>query len=190
MELAEAESFAWIGPITIVFQLSNFRSIDIMVRLADGGARPLQPISLLTPKDIRFESKAIQSAILDRLPPEHGNLLTSQVIEGAINAPMEGHYVVDAVGQRFPVKDITFTYVIELEVTERPITLHYYAGESAALEIASGQFDFLGGNSMIALVKSGDGIMGYILSKGGSDHRVRVGDLPERRLAGTPIALA
>ena len=188
MEVAEAESFAWIGPVTILFQFSNFRSIDIMVRVAEGRARPLHPISLYTPKDIRFEGEAIQSAILDRLPAEYRNLLTSQVIEGAITAAMEGYYVVDAMGQLFPVKDITFTYVIDLEVTERAITLHHYAGESAALEIASGQFDFPGGNSTIALVKSGDGIMGYILSKGGSDHRVRVGDLPERRLAGTPVA--
>jgi hypothetical protein len=188
MELAEAERFAWIGSVTIVFQFSNCRSIDIMLRVAEGGARPLHPVSLYTSKDICFEGEAIQSAIMDRLPAKHRNLLISQVIEGAITASMEGYYVVDAMGQHFPVKDITFTYVIELEVTERAIMLHHYAGETAALEIASGQFDFPGGNSTIAMVKSGDGITGYILSNGGFEHRVRVGDLPERRLARTPVA--
>jgi hypothetical protein len=188
MTLAEAERFAWIGSVTVIFQFSNFRSIGLMVRVAESAGGPSHPITLHTPEDKPFEGKAIQSAIIDRLPPEHRRLAISQVIEGEVTTPMEGYYVVDAMGQRFPVKDTTFTYVIDLKVAERPITLHHYVGESEALEIASGEFDFPGGNSTIALVKSGDGIMGYVLSKGGSDHRVSVGDLPERRLVGRPVA--
>jgi hypothetical protein len=80
------------------------------------------------------------------------------------------------------VKDITFIYVLEIEVTERPITLHYYAGESTALEIASGQITFSSGQSTLAFVKSKDGVMGYVVSTGALDHRVKIGNLPERRL--------
>jgi hypothetical protein len=95
---------------------------------------------------------------------------------------MEGFYVIDALSERFQVKDITFTYALEIEIAERQITLHRYAGESAALEIASGQVTFSSAQSTLALVKSKDGVVGYVVSTGGSNHQVKIGNLPERRL--------
>ncbi len=36
------------------------------------------------------------------------------------------------------------------------------------------------GAAAVAFVKSDEGVVGYILSKGSSDYRIRIGDLPER----------
>lgn len=182
MELAEAESFEWIGTVTIVGQFHNFTAIEACVRVVENGRKVANPSTVYAPDGLPYTGEGIQSLIVDKLPPEARNPTIRQTLNGQIVAPMEGFYVIDALSQRFQVKDITFTYALEIEVTERPITLHYYAGESAALEIASGQIAFSSGQSTLAFVKSKDGVMGYVVSTGGLNHRVKIGNLPERRL--------
>jgi hypothetical protein len=182
MDLAEAESFEWIRTVTIVGQFHNFTTIDACVRVVENGQKVANPSTVYTPDGLPYTGEGVQSLIVDKLPPEARNPTIRQTLNGQIVAPMEGFYVIDALSQRFQVKDITFIYVLEIEVTERPITLHYYAGESTALEIASGQITFSSGQSTLAFVKSKDGVMGYVVSTGALDHRVKIGNLPERRL--------
>ncbi|MGY4414930.1 hypothetical protein ACVWW4_006666 [Bradyrhizobium sp. LB7.1] len=182
MELAEAESFEWIRTVTIVGQFHNFTAIEARVRVLQDGRKLTNPSTVYMPDDLPYTGEGIQSLIMDKLPPEARNPTSRQTLNGQIVAPMEGFYVIDALSQRFHVKDITFTYALEIEVTERPITLHYYAGESAALQIASGQITFSGGQSTLAFVKSKDGVVGYVVSTGGVNHSVKIGNLPERRL--------
>jgi hypothetical protein len=184
MELAEAESFAWIGVVTIIFQFANFRSIDCSVHLQEEAGKTTYPISLHAADGAPSSEESIRSLILDRLPPEARPETGKQVFNGMAVVPMEGCYIIDAVGKRFAVRDITLTYELETEVKERPVTLHHYAGEEAVLEVASGQCDFPGCDSTFALVKSGDDVKGYVLSRGGAEHRFKIGDLPERRLPG------
>jgi hypothetical protein len=182
MELAEAESFEWIGTVTIVGHFHNFTAIEARVRVVENGRKVANPSTVYTPDGLPYTGEAIQSLIMDKLPPEACNPTIRKTLNGQIVAPMEGFYVTDALSQRFQVKDITFTYALEIELTERPITLHYYAGESAALEIASGQITFSSGQSTLVFVKSMDGVVGYVVSTGGFNHRVKIGNLPERRL--------
>ncbi|MGY4253618.1 hypothetical protein ACVI1L_000686 [Bradyrhizobium sp. USDA 4516] len=182
MELAEAESFEWIRTVTIVGLFHNFTAIEGRVRVMESEQKVANPSTVYTPDGTPYTGEGIQSLIMDKLPPEARNRNIRQTLNGQIVAPMEGFYVIDALGQRFQVKDITFTYALEIEVTERPITLHCYAGESTALEIASGQISFACGQSTLAFVKSKDGVMGYVVSTGGLNHRVKIGDLPERCL--------
>ncbi|TPJ59164.1 restriction endonuclease [Mesorhizobium sp. B2-6-1] len=180
MDLAEAESFEWIGTVTIVGQFYNFTAIGACVGVVENGRKVTKPSAVYTSDGLPYPGEGIQSLIMDKLPPEARNP-TRQTLNSQIVAPMDGLYVIDALGQRFQVKDITCTYALEIEVTERPITFHYYAGESAALEIASGQITFPSGQSTLAFIKSKDGIMGYLVSTGALDHRVKIGNLPERR---------
>jgi hypothetical protein len=182
MDLAEAESFEWIRTVTIVGQFHNFTTIDACVRVVENGQKVANPSTVYTPDGLPYTGEGVQSLIVDKLPPEARNPTIRQTLNGQIVTPMEGFYVIDALSQRFQVKDITFIYVLEIEVTERPITLHYYGGESTALEIASGQITFSSGQSTLAFVKSKDGVMGYVVSTGALDHRVKIGNLPERRL--------
>lgn len=182
MELAEAESFEWIGTATIVGQFHNFTAIEACVRLVENGRKVTNPSIVYTSDGLPYTGEDIQSLIMDKLPPNARHSNIRQTLNGQIVAPMEGFYVIDAQGQRFQGKDITFTYALEIEVTECPITLHNYAGESAAPEIASGQITFSSGQSTLAFVKSKDGVVGYVVSTGGGNHRVKIGNLPERRL--------
>lgn len=186
MELAEAESFEWIGTVTIVGQFHNLTALEAYVRVVENGRTVANPSTVYRPDGSPFTGEGIQSLIMDKLPPDTRNSTISQTLNGQFVAPTEGFYVVDALGQRFQVKEITFTYALEIEITERPITLHYYAGESAALEIASGQITFAGGQSTLAFVKSKDGVMGYVASTGALEHRVKISDLPERRFDAPP----
>ncbi|MER9203462.1 restriction endonuclease [Mesorhizobium sp. M0933] len=181
MDLAEAESFEWIGTVTIVGQFHNFTAIEACVGVVENGRKVTNPSAIYTSDGLPYTGEGIQSLIMDKLSPEARNPTTRQTLNGQIVAPMEELYVIDALGQRFQAKDITCTYALEIEVTERPITLHYYAGESAALEIASGQITFSSGQSTLAFVKSKDGVVGYLVSTGALDHRVKIGNLPERR---------
>lgn len=182
MELADAESFKWIGTVTIVGQFHNFTAIEARVRVVENGRKVTNPSTVYTPDGLPYTGEDAQSLITDKLPPEARNPTASQTFSGQIVVPREGFYVIDALSERFQVKDIKFNYALEIEVAERQITLHNYAGESAALEIASGQVTFSSAQSTLAFVKSKDGVVGYVISTGGSNHRVQIGDLPERHL--------
>jgi len=183
MELAEAEAFEWIGIVTIVgqFYFYNLTAIEGYVRVEENGRTVENPSTVYSSDGSLYTGEGIQSLIMDKLPQDARNSTISQTLNGQIVAQVTGFYVIDALGQRFKVKDITFTYTLEIEVTERPVTLHNYAGESVAWEIASGQMIFSGGQSTLAFVKSKDGVVGYVSSTGALEHRVKIGDLPERR---------
>ncbi|AZV19252.1 restriction endonuclease [Mesorhizobium sp. M7A.F.Ce.TU.012.03.2.1] len=182
MDLAEAESFEWIGTVTIVGQFHNFIAIEACVRVVQNGLRVANPPTVYTSDGSIYTGEGIQSLILDKLAPEDRKPAIRRTLNGKFVAPMVGFYVIDALGQHFQVEDITFSYVLEIETMERPIMLHWYAGESETLEIATGQITFSSGQSTLAFVKSKDGVVGYVASSGGMDHRVKIGDLPERRL--------
>lgn len=182
MELADAESFEWIGTVTIIGQFYNFTAVEGRVRVVEDGRKVTNPSTVYTPDGLPYTGEGIQSLIIDKLPSEVRKPTTRRTINSQIVIPMEGFFVIDNLSQRFQVKDITFTYALEIEVTERRITLHHYLGENAALEIASGQITFSGGQSTVAFVKSKDGVAGYVVSTGGLNHGVKIGDLPERRL--------
>ncbi|QQO33183.1 restriction endonuclease [Bradyrhizobium diazoefficiens] len=182
MELADADSFEWIGTVTIIGQFYNFTAVEGRVRVVEDGRKVTNPSTVYTPDGLPYTGEGIQSLIIDKLPSEVRKPTTRQTINSQIVIPMEGFFVIDNLSQRFQVKDITFTYALEIEVTERRITLHHYLGENAALEIASGQITFSGGQSTVAFVKSKDGVAGYVVSTGGLNHGVKIGDLPERRL--------
>lgn len=182
MELAEAESFEWIRTVNIVGRFHNFTAIEARVRVVEDGRKVADPSSIYTPDSSPFTGEYIQSLIVEELPPEVRNATAHQTFKGEIVVPMEGFYVVDALNERFQVKDIAFTYALEIEVTERQITLHFYAGESAALEIASAQVTFSSAQARLAFVKSKDGVTGYVVSTGAANHGVKIGNLPERRL--------
>jgi hypothetical protein len=182
MDLAEAESFEWIRTVTIIGQFYNFTAVDARVRVVEDERKVTNPSTVYTPDGLPYTGEGIQSLIIDKLPPEVRKPTKRQTVNGQVIVPMEGFFVIDSLTQRFQVKEIIFTYVLEIEVTERPITLHHYLGENAALEIASGQITFSGGQSTLALVKSKDGVVGYVVSTGGLNHGVKIGDLPERRL--------
>ncbi|QQO20612.1 restriction endonuclease [Bradyrhizobium diazoefficiens] len=182
MELADAESFEWIGTVTIIGQFYNFTAVEGRVRVVEDGRKVTNPSTVYMPDGLPYTGEGIQSLIIDKLPSEVRKPTTRQTVNSQIVIPMEGFFVIDNLSQRFQVKDITFTYALEIEVTERPITLHHYLGENAALEIASGQITFSGGQSTVAFVKSKDGVVGYVVSTGGLNHGVKIGDLPERRL--------
>lgn len=186
MELAEAESFEWIGTVTIVGQFYNLTAIEGYVRVEENGRTVENPSTVYSSDGSVYTGEGIQSIIMDKLPQDARNSTTSQTLNGQIVAQMTGFYVIDALGQRFKVKDITFTYTLEIEVTDRPVALHNYAGESVAWEIASGQMIFSGAQSTFAFVKSKDGVMGYVASTGALEHRVKIGDLPERRFDSPP----
>nr|WP_249817178.1 restriction endonuclease [Bradyrhizobium sp. 160] len=183
MNLAEAESFEWIRTVTIIGQFYNFTAVDARVRVVEDERRVTNPSTVYTPDGLPYTGEGIQSHIIDKLPPEVRKSTTRQTFNGQVIVPMDGFFVVDNLSQRFQVEDIVFTYVLEIEVTERPITLHHYLGENTALEIASGQITFSGGQSTVAFVKSKDGVVGYVVSTGGLNHEVKIGDLPERRLS-------
>jgi hypothetical protein len=182
MDLAEAESFEWIRTVTIIGQFYNFTAVDARVRVVEAERKVTNPSTVYTPDGLPYTGEGIQSLIIDKLPPEVRKPTKRQTVNGQVILPMEGFFVIDTLTQRFQVKDIIFTYVLEIEVTERPITLHHYLGENAALEIASGQITFSSGQSTLAFVKSKDGVVGYVVSTGGLNHGVKIGDLPERRL--------
>jgi len=182
MELAEAESFKWIGTVTVIGHFHNFTAIEGRVRVVENGREVANPCTVYTPDGLRYTGENIQSLIMDKLHLEARNSTAHQTLSGQIVVPMEGFYVIDALSEHFYVKDSTFTYVLEIEVAERQITLHHYAGESASLEIASGQITFSGAQSTLAFVKSKNGVMGYLVSTGGSNHQVKIGNLPARRL--------
>jgi len=184
MELAEAQAFAWIGDVTVIGQCHNFSSVTIRVRIDERGPELQDPYVICSADGSPYLGDDAQALVLDRLPPEVRNARSSRVHHDSVVVPMEGVYVLDASGTRFPVLEAVITYVLEIEVVERPMTLHNCAGDEAAMEIASGQLLFSEGESTVALVKTEDGVMGYVLSKGVLDHRVRIGDLPERRLVG------
>jgi hypothetical protein len=187
MALAEAESLDWFGTINIIFQFFQFRSINGIVRLMGNGYEARNPITIHNPDGSPTSGESFQPMIYDGLPPEVRRLTTTQTIEATIIVPMEGFYVVDAVGQRFQVEDVEFKCVLDVEVGEHPMALHNYAGEdTAGLQIASGRFAFPGGQSTVAFVRSTQGITGYLLAHGGRDYRMQIGDLPERRLGQTP----
>lgn len=181
MELSEAETFEWVGNVTIVGQFYNFTAIEIFVRVVEDGRKAAKPAKVYRPDGALYAGEDARSVILDHLPPEIRSSSNRRALSSRIVVPMKGFYVIDALDQRLPVEDVTFRYALEIEVIERPFTLHRYAGDNAALEIASGQITFSSGQSMLAFVKSKDGVMGYIVSTNASEHRVKVGDLPERR---------
>ena len=188
MDLAEAQSFQWIGSSSFIGCLSNFTSITCRATLRRDKRAFVRPLSVHAPDGTLFHGGHAQALIMDILPPETRYPKASETFTGQILVPVKGFFALDARGERFDLQEIEFHYTLEVEVKESPITLHNYAGEDIALEIAAGQINFAAGQSSMTLVKSGDGLKGYILSRGGGDeHRIKIGELPERRLPAYPL---
>ena len=179
MDLTQAESFEWIGQVTIIGQIHNYRWIDIHVNLVI----PLQiagPFTIHDPDGNEYRGDGAQSFLMREIP--HEELPEPGVYkEGSMTAPADQFWIIDANGQRHDVTSITFNYGLEIERTEQPITLHNYLGEDAAMEIASGQIFFPGGSATLALVRHKDGeVSAAVHTKGATDHTVQIGDGPRR----------
>ncbi len=190
MELAEAEAFEWIGAVTIIGQFYQFTKIEIFVStMKEGGRKIVYPHTVYDGDGTPYLGEGAQDFIMSELPPKALTATNGVPLTGKVVAPAEAFYVIDAVGERFRVKDITFIYALEIEISTKPVTLHNYAGEDTAMEIASGQITFPGGQATLALVKTADGMMGHLLSTGASSHRVCIGDPAEGGLwrGGDPL---
>jgi len=174
MELADAETFAWIGEITVVGLRQNFLKIEAYVAIEPDGRDLVHPTTVYDPDGAVYVGEDAQSFIIRQLPensvaPEDGQITTGQAIK-----PLGGFYVIDAAGQRFGARDITFCYTLKTEVKRQVMTLHRYADDEAAMEIASAEIVFDEGRSTVMFTKTEDGVTGYGYSVGAADHIVRI----------------
>lgn len=183
MDLVEAQAFPWIGDITVIGHRPSFTFLQMRLRLDDGAPATSPPYAFCRSDGRPYLGEDADDLVLDRLPPHIRDARSPCVHQDEVVVPMDGVFAVDATGARVPVLDAIIAYTLEIEVVETRMTLHNYAGAEAGLEIASGQIVFSKGESTIALVKSGNGITGFMISTEASQHSVRIGDLPERRFA-------
>jgi len=179
MSLTDAETFEWIGDVVIVGQVHNYKRIDLYVRVADIGKTVANPFTVYDADGNPYAGEGAQSYLMRELPPEASEPPYPRI--GSLTAPADQFFVIDANGDRFPVIDITFSYELEVERHEHPVTLHNYEGEETAMQIATGEITFPGGSAVLTLVKhKGGEVSGAVMAKGASDHSVQIGDSPRR----------
>ena len=183
MTLSEAERFTWIGKSIVICQFITVAQVEMRFRLSDDSPSLLTPITVNAPDGSLYRGEDVHTLIFDRLPLEVREARTSCMRSGRVFVPLDGFYVVNAEGGRFAVVDVVITYELDIEVREGPITLHNYTGEATTLDVASAGFEFPSGQTTVAFVKSDEGIFGHLASQGGSEQRIRIGDLPERRFS-------
>lgn len=179
MSLTDAETFEWIGDVVIMGRVHNYKRIDLYVRLADTGKPVANPFTVYDMDDQPYTGEGAQSLLMRGLPPEATEPPYPRI--GSLTTDADQFYVIDANGDRFPVIDITFSYELEVEHHEHPVTLHNYEGEDSAMQIATGEITFPGGSAVLTLVKHKDGeVSGAVVTKGTDDHSVQIGDSPRR----------
>lgn len=187
MDLTQVERLDWFGTVNITAEVYNFTAINVHVRPVFCAQDMGRPLTIYDQKGAVFSAEQIQALLMDAVRPALGGVRHSRMIEGEIVLPMDGFHIREADGTLIPLIDAKFSYGLQIDVTEQPFTLHQYRGETGAQDLATGQIMFAGGQSTIAFVKSGERVMGYLFSSGGWDHRLKIGDLPERQL--TPASM-
>jgi len=179
VDIADAESFSWIGKSMLIGRVFNYIDLRGEVAVDDPDRLAQEPYVLIDHADEEIGSNAFADLI--DLDNACGEGVPAGVPQAGVLQITDGRFRVrDATGHVFPIGNLKLHYTFIITETQTPFQLNHYQSGSTEMEIASSHAGEDDAKAEFMLISTAEGLTGVVTHHPQARPRIRVGDGPFR----------